>query len=52
MYQKVSASVATGATGGLAYTGVNILWALLAGFALIAAGAALARIAPRFGNSK
>lgn len=48
MYQKVGTAAAMGATGGLAYTGVNALWLVLAGFALIAAGTALLRILPRF----
>lgn len=46
MYQKVGAVTAAGATSGLAYTGVNALWLVLAAFALLAAGAALLRIAP------
>ncbi|HJQ45642.1 MAG TPA: peptidase [Amycolatopsis sp.] len=46
MYQKVGAVTAAGATSGLAYTGVNVVWLALAGFALLAAGAALLRIAP------
>lgn len=46
MYQKIGAASAAGVTGGLAYTGANVLWLALAGFALLAAGIALARIAP------
>ncbi|HVW40215.1 MAG TPA: hypothetical protein VHC18_02590 [Amycolatopsis sp.] len=46
MYQKIGAATAAGATTGLAYTGVNVLWLVLAGFALLATGAALLRIAP------
>ena len=34
--------------GGLAYTGFGSMWTVLAGFALIAMGAAVLRIAPRF----
>lgn len=34
--------------GGLAYTGFGNVWAVLAGFALIAMGAAVLRVAPRF----
>lgn len=52
MYQKAGAAVTTGAVGGLAATGANVLWTVLAGFALIAAGAALSRIAPRFGRGR
>lgn len=48
MYHKVGAAAAAGATGGLAHTGLSVVWLLLAGFALLAAGTALARIAPRF----
>ena len=33
--------------GGLAYTGFGSVWAVLAGFALVAMGAAVLRIAPR-----
>lgn len=47
MYQKVGTAAAMGATGGLAYTGVHVVWLLLAAFALIAAGAALLRILPK-----
>ncbi|GAA1030914.1 MULTISPECIES: hypothetical protein [Amycolatopsis] len=47
MYQKIGAASAAGMTGGLAFTGVNALWLLLAGFALLAAGTALLRILPR-----
>jgi hypothetical protein len=47
VYQKAGAAFATGATGGLAWTGANVIWLMLAGFALLAAGAALTRIAPR-----
>jgi hypothetical protein len=34
-------------TGGLAATGMNFSWALLAGFALLGAGLALMRLAPK-----
>ncbi|MGW4396218.1 hypothetical protein ACWEHA_13085 [Amycolatopsis nivea] len=47
MYQKIGAAAAAGVTGGLAFTGVNVLWVLLAGFALLAAGTALLRILPK-----
>lgn len=46
MYQKIGAASAAGLTGGLAYTGVNVLWLVLAGFALLAAGTALLRTLP------
>ena len=46
----VAGGMATG--GSLALTGANTLWAVLAGFAFIAVGAAAMRIAPkiRFGR--
>lgn len=47
MYQKAGVVMAAGTTTGPAATGANALWLVLAGFALIAAGSALARIAPR-----
>lgn len=47
MYQKIGAAAGLGVGGtGLAYTGVNVVWLLLAGFALLAAGLALLRIVP------
>lgn len=48
MYQKAGTAFAAGAAGGLAWTGANVVWLMLAGFALVAAGSALARIAPRW----
>jgi hypothetical protein len=48
MYQKAGAAFAAGVTGGLAWTGANAIWLVLAGFALLAAGTALIRIAPRW----
>lgn len=45
MYQKAGAAMGA---GGLAYTGFGSVWAVLAGFALVAMGAAVLRIAPRF----
>jgi hypothetical protein len=41
----VAGGMATG--GGLALTGANAIWVVLAGFAFIAVGAALIRIAPK-----
>ena len=48
MYQT-GPGAAAGATGGLAMTGLaaQSLWLFLAGFAVIALGAALWRITPR-----
>lgn len=47
MYDKPLLGIGTATAGGLAITGVNILWIVLAGFALIAVGAALLRIIPK-----
>lgn len=41
----VAGGMATG--GGLALTGANTVWVLLAAFAFIAVGAALMRIVPK-----
>jgi hypothetical protein len=38
---------AVGAAATLPFTGLNLIWVLLAGFALIAAGTAIARMIPR-----
>lgn len=48
----VGGGLATG--GGLALTGANTMWVVLAGFAFVAVGAAALRIAPkvRFGRNK
>ncbi len=50
MYQHPGSVAAAGVTGGLAMTGASVLWLVLAGFAILAAGMALARIAPRLGK--
>ncbi len=50
MYSKSAGVMGLGAGAGanmLPFTGFNILWFILAAFALITAGAALLRIAPR-----
>lgn len=47
MYNNPTPVIAAGAAGTLAVTGSNVLWSVLAGFALLAAGSALKRIAPR-----
>jgi hypothetical protein len=47
MYEKAGLAAAAGTTGGLALTGMNIMWLVLAGFALLAVGSALMRIVPR-----
>ncbi len=47
-YNGGAVAAAGGATtGGLALTGTNAVWAVLAGFALVAVGSALMRIAPK-----
>lgn len=45
MYNNMAAPAAAG--GILAITGGNFVWAVLAAFAMIALGSALARIVPR-----
>lgn len=47
MYNNLSSSALAATGGGAVIAGVNSLWWLLAGFALLAAGTALARIVPR-----
>jgi len=47
MYSNPTPVVAAGSAGTLAFTGSNMIWFVLAGFALIAAGTALARVIPR-----
>jgi LPXTG-motif cell wall-anchored protein len=50
MYAKTATIGSAGAaSGGLAMTGQNSLWVLLAGFAMLGAGMALMRIVPRRG---
>jgi hypothetical protein len=48
--QTAGVAGATGAVGAAAtlpFTGLNLIWVLLAGFALIAAGIAILRVIPR-----
>jgi hypothetical protein len=48
MYDKaISGLGSTIGIGTLAYTGLNVVWLALAGFALIAAGMAVLRTVPR-----
>jgi hypothetical protein len=47
MYNNPTSVIAAGSAGTLAFTGANAIWLVLAGFALIAAGTALARVVPR-----
>ncbi len=48
MYDKGIAAIGGGAAAGtLAFTGFDVVWYLLGGFALIAAGLALLRTLPR-----
>jgi hypothetical protein len=53
MYNNAPPSIAAGATGAMT-TGifVNPIWAVLAGFAILAACTALARVVPRRGALK
>jgi hypothetical protein len=46
----IGGGMATG--GGLAVTGANTMWMVLAGFAFVAVGAALLRIAPKVRSSR
>ncbi|MEU2615949.1 hypothetical protein ABZ570_30915 [Micromonospora sp. NPDC007271] len=50
----MTAPAAAGAatSGGLALTGASTVWIVLAGFAMLAAGSALMRIAPRLRRSR
>jgi hypothetical protein len=48
--QTAGVAGATGVVGAAAtlpFTGLNVIWVLLAGFALIAAGIAILRVIPR-----
>jgi 4-hydroxybenzoate polyprenyltransferase len=49
MYNSPAAvsAASAGALGGLAATGLNVIWLLLAAFALLGAGMALMRLVPR-----
>jgi hypothetical protein len=48
MYAKSSLAGSSAVAGsGLAMTGFNVLWVLLASFALLGAGLALLRLIPR-----
>ncbi len=48
MYDKgFAAAGSAGGAGALAFTCVDLLWLLLAGFALLAVGMAVLRIVPR-----
>jgi 4-hydroxybenzoate polyprenyltransferase len=40
-------AVGVGTMGGLAATGLNVMWLLLAAFALLGAGMAMMRLVPR-----
>lgn len=49
MYSTPTAAAGSGAIAGsgLAFTGFNVVWLLLAAFALVAAGSAVLRLLPR-----
>jgi hypothetical protein len=47
MYNNPAPVMAAGAAGTLAFTGGNVVWSVLAGFALIAVGSAISRMLPR-----
>jgi LPXTG-motif cell wall-anchored protein len=47
VYDKALASGSAGALAALPVTGFSVLWFVIGGFALLMAGGALLRIAPR-----
>ena len=49
MYNSPATAAGAGTTaiGGLAMTGLNVVWLLLAAFALLGAGMAVMRLVPR-----
>jgi hypothetical protein len=47
MYQNVAPATAAAASSALPFTGLNIIWVLLAAFTLLAASGALWRIFPK-----
>jgi hypothetical protein len=47
MYAGSYAAASTGTLAGLAATGLNVVWLVLAAFALLGAGLALLRVVPR-----
>jgi LPXTG-motif cell wall-anchored protein len=47
MYGKTVGLGSTAAGAALAYTGADVVWLVIAGFTLLAAGVALLRILPR-----
>jgi hypothetical protein len=48
MYDKAVATTAgTAAAGALPFTGINVIWIAIGGFALLMAAGALWRIVPR-----
>jgi len=47
MYNTAGAAGTAATVGGLAATGLNVMWLLLAAFALLGAGMAIMRLVPR-----
>lgn len=47
MYHATGLTSAAAGAGTLAYTGFGLVWIVLAAFALIAAGSAVHRLAPK-----
>jgi 4-hydroxybenzoate polyprenyltransferase len=47
MYNTAGTAGAAATVGGLAATGLNVMWLLLAAFALLGAGMAIMRLVPR-----
>lgn len=47
MYERGCAAAAAGCTGGLAVTGWNVTWTVVAGVTLVLVGALIVRLVPR-----
>lgn len=47
MYQHASLPMAAGAAATLPFTGLSVIWIVLAGVALLALGGAVRRLLPR-----
>lgn len=52
MYQKAAAGLGATTAGMLPFTGSNIIYLVLAAFALLAAGTALLRVVPKLRRSQ
>lgn len=52
MYQKAAAGLGATGAGVLPFTGSNVVFLVLAAFALLAAGTAMLRVVPKFATRK